>query len=894
MASEDIVADPNSTVGSTLIDASRHRRSMGLVDSSFYIIGVGASAGGLEAIRQLIGQAGAGFPHTFVIIQHLSPDHESMMVEILARETDLSVEQVKDDSPVEPGKVYLIPPKSNIVIQGTIDDTQPDIDVEQTRNPTGLRFSLISSLPRPQLNLPIDLFFHSLAEAANDRAIGIVLSGTGSDGSRGLRSIKDRDGFVIVQEPETAEFDGMPTSAMSTMIVDLVATPDSMIAEVQRYILLREGGAYDIDRLFKGNEASFGAIIEKVSEAAAIDFSQYKPPTLKRRLARRLGLTDNTTLQEYLEYVSDNPQEISILHREFLIGVTSFFRDLPAWNAIRERIAPKLFTEGDSSEPIKVWSVGCSTGEEAYSIALLLEEYRVSNKIERDFRVFASDVNADAIQSAKSGVFPSSVFDEIPERYQNEKYTLYHGGVFKIATAIKNKIIFREHNVLDESPYINTDLIICRNFLIYLGAAMQAKAVSLFSFSLRNGGYLFLGAAENMSHRTTRFHDEVPALRIFKNSNSGDNAVGMNITLGSSKPPVPELRPRLRRLGARQAERASTVLGETLSSVLGFVDSGVFVIDIAGNITETFGDYRSFVEFPDEAFTANIFDLVHDRLKTTLSMLLRGTETDLKAVARGVKCTYENRIEEIDVFVERNSFDEVTPIFNVMLKKNQEMKTLTNLGDDLRENLSDAEGIYVAKLETEVEALRDMLTLLNEDLGISNEELQTANEELTVSNEELQASNEEMQSINEELHSVNGENAEKIALLEAANADIDDLLSTAEVAIVLLENTLTIRRFNDAFLKYVDLNEGDYGRKISSFASRFEQPGLASLLEDTQTVLANNSKVERELRLDDGSWVLARTRPLQHVHSQESPGVAITILDITELKKLRTDPPNRK
>lgn len=885
MSRKSLTVQDDVQDGTDATSASIHRRRIGLVDPSFYIIGVGASAGGLEAIRQLIGQAAPVFPHTFVIIQHLSPDHKSLMTEILSRETDLEVEEVTDDAPVEPGKIYLIPPRSNIVIQGTIDDTQPDKKDSLLGLKKGLRFSLIASQPRPQLNLPIDLFFHSLAEAVGDRGIGIVLSGTGTDGSRGLRSIKDRDGFVIVQDPDTADFDGMPTAALATKLVDLVAPPDAMISELQRYIALREEGIFDIDGLFRGNEAAFEGLIEKVSITASIDFSDYKSPTLKRRIARRIGLTNAGTVAKYMEYVADNPQELSILHREFLIGVTNFFRDLPAWNAIRDEIAEKLFAEGDTTQPVKIWSVGCSTGEEAYTIGFLLEEYRRKYDIERDFKIFASDVNADAIKSAKEGIYPSSVFEEIPEQYRNDHYIRYFGGTFKIASVITNKIIFREHNVLEEAPYINTDLVVCRNFLIYLGADMQAKTVSLFSFSLRKGGYLFLGAAENMSHRTTRFVDEIATLRIFKNIGSRSAIVDTQKLRYPGKHAAPL--PRLRRLAAREAQRAQTTIGATLGSVLRCVDGGVFVIDESGNITETFGDYRAFVDFPDEAFSANIFDLVHDRLKSSLSLLLRQAESEGRAQSLGAKCTFGDRIDEIDVFVERAEIETVAPIYTVVLRKTREVALSSVDQPKWPSNAPEVDQALVAKLESEVEALREMLKLTSEDLGISNEELQTANEELTVSNEELQANNEEMQSINEELHTVNSENSEKIVLLETANADIDDLLSTAELAVVLLESDLTIRRFNEAFLRYFDLNEADIGRKLSSFASKFEPNGLDLLVEDTHNALLGKTETERELRLTTGDWALSRTRPLKGTESQGNAGVAVTILDITELKSLR-------
>ncbi|MGB0904509.1 MAG: chemotaxis protein CheB, partial [Mangrovicoccus sp.] len=318
-------------------ETAPQRRKLGQVDKSFYIIGVGASAGGLDAIKQLIGQAGPDFPHTFVIIQHISPDYKSLMPEILARDTKLTVSEVSDDMEVRPGHIYLIPPRSNVVIQGTEDDTSAELEPEITGF-SGLKFSLVEPSPRPKLNLPIDLFFHSLAEAVGARSIAIILSGTGTDGSRGLRAVKDRDGFVMVQDPESAAFDGMPMAAIGTKLVDVVTTPDAMLPEIQRFLALREDGIINPDKLFHNADTEFHQLMSAVAREADLDFSLYKEPTLKRRIARRIGLKKFSTVAEYLEYVNETPSELSILHREFLVGVTNFFRDLPAWTYLEENV----------------------------------------------------------------------------------------------------------------------------------------------------------------------------------------------------------------------------------------------------------------------------------------------------------------------------------------------------------------------------------------------------------------------------------------------------------------------------------------------------------------------------------------------------------------------------
>ncbi|MEM6481926.1 MAG: chemotaxis protein CheB [Pseudomonadota bacterium] len=863
--------------------SSEPRRSLGKVDQSFYIIGVGASAGGLDAIKQLVAHADGTFMHSFVIIQHISPDHKSLMKEILARETGMAIVEVTDDMPVAPKHIYLIPPSTNVVIQGTSDDTRPIIDRDGNFEHTGLRFSLIQPMPRPQLNLPIDVFFQSLADGVGNRAIGIVLSGTGTDGSRGLRAIKDRDGFVLVQEPATAAFDGMPIAAIATNLVDVVVPPDAMVPELNRFIDLREDGVFNIDEIFANGESDFDALIGKISERASIDFAQYKKPTLRRRIARRVVLNHCRKLKEYLKFVDRNPQEIEILHREFLIGVTNFFRDLPAWLVLRDEAFPRIFGVTESTEPVKIWSVGCSTGEEAYTTAFLLETYRRVNGIERDFRIFASDVNEDAIRAAKDGIYPSSILEEIPPEYRTSDTIVPKSGTFQISSAIRNKVIFSVHNVLQEPPYIDTDLIICRNLLIYLSPDMQKKVMSLFSFSLRSEGFLFLGAAENVTNQNSKFQAEVSSARLYSNCRSVQRGMIRSSEIGHN---ASFSMPRMRRLATRETQRSnSAALGPIFEAALTDIDGCILILDEVGNILETVGNYREYVKLPDQAFSANALDLVHDRLKSTISILTRQAGAEGHANALNVKCAFSDRIEQVDVFCHRIEWETQPVAFSLFIRKT-DTRQVPLLNGTAQEG-SEFDHATLAKLENEVESLQAMLSVTTEDLGISNEELQAANEELTVSNEELQSNNEEMQSINEELHTVNAENADKIILLETAKADIENLLNTSDFAIIFLDENLGIRRFNTAVCKFIDLKPSDIGRPLSSFSSRLEIDDHARFLSDINELIDGGAPTEREIKLDDGTWVLLRVRPFDVARPSDPGGIAITIIDVTATHQLK-------
>jgi len=878
---------PHSDTAGTIVSADVEpavRRALGKVDPSFYIIGVGASAGGLDAIKQLIGQAPEGFPHTFVAIQHISPDYKSLMPEILARETRLPVREVVDDMEVEPGHIYLIPPKSNVIIQGTGDGAQqPASDGNDHPRSVGLRFSLVPPMPRPQLNLPIDLFFHSLAEAVGDRAIAMILSGTGTDGSRGLRGIKDRDGFVLVQDPETANFDGMPNSAIATNLVDIVTSPDGMISEVMRYISMREDGIINVDALFRNAESEFKELLALISDIADIDFAQYKEPTLKRRIARRVGLNHFSSVREYTAFARERPHELAILHREFLVGVTNFFRDLPSWHIMREKIIPELFANGPNDEVIKVWSVGCSTGEEAYTIAMLMEDYRRTHNIDRDYRVFGTDVNADAIRSAKEGVYPESVIEELPPEFHSTEYINFHAGTFHISKAIRGRVIFSQHNVLEDPPYINTDLVICRNVLIYLSADMQKKVMSLFSFSVRKDGILFLGAAEHVARQSSNFETEHSSARIYRNARKSKRGVAE-----SSVDRVHSLSvsmPRGRRLATRETARSKQSFSGILGATLDQLDGCVFVVDDSGQILETFGNYRAFVHLPEQAFSSNIYDVVSDRLKTAVSLQLRRADTDGKGSIKGVKVENEAGLQLIDVHCARVEWEGTNNTFTVMLRMSGQIDLETDAKPSSGATSSADRDAVIARLESEIESLQEMLSVTTEDLGVANEELQTTNEELTVSNEELQANNEEMQSINEELHTVNAENAEKIAQLVVANADIENLLDNADLGIVFLDDDMTIRRFNATFTRYVDLTESDLGRRLTSFAAEIGRDDYAILLDDIERAREHGTEALRDVSCRDGTWAQARVRPFRTADGIGG-GVVLSLIDTTRMNQL--------
>ena len=862
--------------------AVKSSRQLGKVDESFYLIGVGASAGGLDAIKQLLSRIQPDFPHSLVIVQHISPDYKSLMSEILGRETSLPVKEVTDNMAVEAGHIYLIPPRSNILIQGTEGDHGTTIK-NGTNVPvhTGLRFSLVEQTPRPGLNLPIDVFFHSLSEAVQDRAIAVILSGSGSDGSRGLRAIKDREGFVLVQDPDIAAFDGMPRSAIATGLADMVMAPDLMVGEINRYLEMRSKGIDNVDRLFVEADDKFAELLERVGEVAEIDFSLYKEPTLKRRVARRMALKGYSDIDEYLLYLKRDPAEANVLYREFLVGVTNFFRDLPVWRHLQQAILPELFNTGHEEEPLRIWSVGCSTGEEAYTIAMLLEQYRVDNDITREFRIFATDVNEHAIQAAKQGVYPDSVREEIPVEYLNRGFLSFQSGTFTVAPAIRNRVVFSVHNVIEDPPFTRTDLIVCRNLLIYLSPEVQAKVMTQFSFSLRKGGILQLGAAETTGPHGAMFDAIMHKSRIYRNTRQIDLAhrrIG-----GYSDFPATRFLPRTHKFSGR-----NNAPGDEIAQLLQFTlehnTSCICIADESGKIMRTFGNHSGLLDIPNSGFSANLLDLVDERLRSSVALILRRSEMEGFAEKTGVRLVKDDEVDIFDISCQKISWEAKAVAFAITFRKRDEAVALAHPAPS-SDPIAMPTQAYIQHLENEVQSLQDMLSATAEDLGASNEELQTTNEELIASNEELQANNEETQSINEELHTLNAENADKIADLEAATADINNLLETAELGVLVLGQDLTIRQFSTGLRPYIVLEPTDIGRPLENFAIMLDHDSILHFLSDIRASQMEGQESSRELHTRDGGYAFCRIRPYLNVHGDRS-GVVVTLQDITEVKKL--------
>ncbi len=863
----------NTTQDSQSATSSDSAESLTKQESDLFLIGVGASAGGLSAIKQLLAQIPAGFPHSLAIIQHLSPDYKSMMPEILERETTLTVREVEDGMQVAPQHVYLIPPNANVIVQ--------ENTAEAKDGKRAYHFDLVAPTPRPKLNRPIDLFFSSLAKAMGKRAIGIILSGTGSDGTIGAQTIKERQGFVMVQDPSQAEFDGMPTSAIATNMVDVVTTPQNMIQELGRVFEASKLGFPNFETLFAAGNDEFDQLMQIVGDHAQIDFKSYKEGTLKRRIARRISLLDRIdTVTDYLRFVKADEKERTILSREFLVGVTNFFRDLPTWYELQKHL-PEMFGTADAMEPVRIWSVGCSTGEEAYSLAILIEDWRRKNQVTRDFRIFATDVNEFAIMAAKAANYPISSVDEIPPELVQPDFLDFDGPTFRINATLRNKIIFSVHDVLEDAPFVRLDLLVCRNVLIYIDQERQERIIAKFSFVLQDNALLLVGSAEHVDRANSGFAPLAQHARLYQNAHR-ERSMIIDRQGRTSKP-----MPRLHRLATRATTSEKSVSQDLFDNLLTDTQTVIFIVNEACNILETYGHYRDYLELRDNSFTANLPQIIHDQLRGTILLLHRQAVKDGIAEKEGIRVNFGGEMWAHNIYVRQVVWNKTSVAYAITVQRTR--KDAIGVHDDQRGLQETARpgdlSQYVQQLEADLESTQDLLATTTEDLGISYEELQTANEELTAANEEMQSNNEELQSVNEELHTVNHENAERIVQLQSAKEDIENLLLNADVATLFLTENLRIRRFSEGFRRYFNLAPTDVGRPLTDFTSMLDGTSQNRLMSEIAQTNDHGEVRKPSLKMMTGDNISASIRPFLTKEGKQD-GVSVSMFNLTQFKPL--------
>jgi two-component system, chemotaxis family, CheB/CheR fusion protein len=825
-------------------------------------VGLGASAGGLEALLQFIANVPPDSGLGYIVVQHLDPTHKAMLAELLQRATTMPVHEATGSMLVEPDMVYVIPPSAEL----TLVDGR--LHLENPAQPRGRR-------------LPIDILFCSLARDQGERAIGVVLSGMGADGTVGLQAIKGQGGLTLAQEPGSAQFDSMPKSAIDAGACDIVAPAEQLprrILQVAAKHLIATAGSVG---LIEESQQALNVILDLLREHAKHDLTLYKMSTVRRRIERRIGVHGLDTLASYARFVQANPQELDLLFKELLIGVTNFFRDPPLWQELKNTVFPALLARRSPGTPLRAWIVGCSTGEEAYSLAMVFREVAAMqpNPDSWTLQIFASDVNADAIAAARRGLYPSSIAADVaPDRLS--RFFDAEGDGFLIGQEIRQMILFAQHDVILDPPFTRLDMLSCRNLMIYFNVALQQRLLPLFHYALQPGGVLILGGSETVGRSLSLFAPLDSKSRVYLRSAAAAGNVDFPIKRTES------LRTVAQELNVSHPLNRQANLQSLANQVLlqQFSPPAVLVNE-QGDVVYINGHTGKYLEPAAGKANWNIHVMSRPAIRTQLAAAIRQAVREKSTIElRGLRLE-EDLQSSLDVTVEPLQGspglegmviivfrDIAIPQPSSPRRKRTAGPPDPAIGDDL------------ARAREEIRALRQEMHASQEELQSANEELQSTNEELQSANEELTTSKEESQSMNEELQTINVELHSKLDDLALAQSDMQNLLNSTDIATLFLDNALNVRRFTEHITRIVQLREGDIGRPISDLASTLIYPQLHADAKETLRTLAFS---EKQIAATDGHWYTVRIMPYRTV-ANVIQGVVITFVDITAAKELES------
>jgi two-component system CheB/CheR fusion protein len=823
--------------------------------NGFPVVGIGASAGGLEAFRRFFQAMPPDSGMAFVLIQHLDPTHESMMVELLAKYTSMRVVQVKNDMKVERNTVYMIPPNNYMIIK------------EQ-------KLYLSEPITRRGMRMPIDYFFRSLAEDLKERAICIILSGTGADGSLGLRAVKGEGGAVLVQEPKTSGYDGMPVSAIATGIVDFILPVEGLADVLLKYVrhaYIWETG--EVRSIPEPKQDDFQSILAVLHTRTNHDFRCYKKGTLTRRIQRRMGLHQVDTFGAYLKILRKDASEVKQLFRDLLIGVTAFFRDPEVWKVLEEQVLTGLVSSKGSNGTIRIWVPGCGSGEEAYSMAMLILELQARLGTACTLQIFASDIDEAALETARTGIYPENIVADVhPDRVR--RFFITEGGHYRVGKQLRETVVFASQNLVIDPPFSKLDLISCRNLLIYLDAPIQKKAISLFHFALNEGGHLMLGSSESIGQSTNLFATVSKKWRIFKRIGiDQQNRVEFPIIVSDRERRSIDTRglPREPRIGSITALAHEILLREYAPASA--------IVNRKGEAIYYQGPVSRFLEIVPGEPTQLIADIARDGLRVKVrSALQRSIRENEKSVAqariRGEQAVITITVRPLE------SPKSAEGLLLIAFEEIEETKPSLIPVDQTSEDVHQLEYELTATRE-DLQSTIEELETSNEELKASNEEVMSMNEELQSTNEELETSKEELQSLNEELSTVNNQLQDKVLDLEAANNDMDNLLNSTSIATLFLDRQLQVRRFTPAATRLFRLIPTDIGRNLEDITRRFD---TTDLLDQSRAVLDSLRPVERIVLTEDEECFLCRIQPYRTMDDRID-GVVVTFADITEVRK---------
>ena len=827
-----------------------------------YIVGIGASAGGLEALQKLLTAlpSNTGFP--YIIVQHLSPDYKSLLGEILSKYTDMPVLQVEDGMEIQPNCVYVIQPGKNMRLSG------------------GKLF--LSSQREKELNLPIDMFFRSLAEEAGTHAIAIILSGTGSDGTNGIKSIKENDGMIIVQDTETAKFDGMPRSALRTGLVDAQIAPEEIALELEHISRTTHELKEPMKTERQIDEELMKRVYAILKKISNINFTHYKQNTILRRIERRMMLTHKDTLQEYVDYLYEAPDEVRTLSKEVLIGVTNFFRDPDFFQQLKDKAIQNILLHSKNDEPIRVWVAGCSTGEEAYSIAILFCEVMETLKIKRSVKIFATDLDVEAVSVAGKGVYSENIIDSVsPARLSH--YFVRQNNTYTISRDIRKMIVFSPHNVFQDPPFGKLDLISCRNMLIYFQPVLQNDLFAIFHSSLKEGGYLFLGKSEAIGVYTEAYPVVDAAAKIFTHRSdvkiAGAKAIPfLQNGLMDDDYLTEEIKTNRRvvpgEMGANEENQIDNDLLELFMPAC-------LIVNEKNELIHTYGENSNYIHFSIGKVSNGLYDVITEALKIPVSTLLKEAREANKMV----------QYKDIHFIGERE--ESVVNLTAMPINKKRmgnetcyalvftESKQRGELPEAVPYEIDRVASRRITDLEQELADIQGKLQRSVSEQECVNEELQAANEELLTANEELQSSNEELQSVNEELYTVNTEYQLKLTELADMNDDIANFLSSTLIGVIFVDNKLSIRRYTDYVASEFSVMDHDIGRSLKFISYHFPAVDISEICDNVLKTLVPD---EREVVTGKNKVFFMRVAPYRTAENKIL-GCVITLVDYTTQKQ---------
>ena len=835
-----------------------------VINKDFYMVGLGASAGGLEALFGFFDNTPSDSGMAFIIVQHLDPTHKSMLADLLSDHTLMKVKEATHGEIVEPNFVYIIPPNKDLGI-------------------TNGALQLLTPNESRSKRKAIDSFFKSLAQDQKEKAIGIILSGTGTDGTLGLTEIKSNGGISLVEDPKKSQFPGMPQSAILAKMADYILVPEKMPTQLLKFAESISSKVVKIQPVIKApSEVQLKAIFLMIRKQTGYDFSNYKSNTIIRRIAKRMALSQIDSLDNYISFLHNNPTEIEKLYKDFLIGVTSFFRDKEVFISVEKKVIPYLLKNCIEKQEIRIWVCGCSTGEEAYSLAILFKEALEKNKQYIKVIIFASDIDKDAISFARNGIYFDSILEHVsPDRIK--RHFITNDNRFQLKKEIREMVVFAHHNVIKDPPFSKMDLITCRNLLIYMNSDLQKRIIPLFHYSLNDDGILLLGSSESIGDNTDSFMAFDSKSKIYKKKSEirmRKPKLDYELPNITHSPNIPAA------MLAAITKKKINVSSLTEKILLDNYAPPSVIIDKNNNALYFSGNTGLYLEPPSGEASLNILEMAKKGLKPKLESSIHEARTIKSEVnTYGVEVKVNDHFQTINLVVKPVLTKETDlGAMMIIFEPNEKIRKVNS---EKSLSLSGKSKPKVSELEKELKITREHLQTAineletsNEDLQTTNEEYQSSNEELQSTNEELETSREELQSVNEELITVNTELSGKIEQLSQANDDLNNLLSSIEVATVFLDRNLNIKRFTPAATKIFNLIPTDIDRPVTHLSSNIVYKALA---DDVKNALKTLAIKTADVQATDGTWYHMRILPYRTAENIIE-GVLVTFVDITEQK----------